>query len=242
MPKKYDSTTILHNVGPMLVKINGNVSTVVQCPVCLLWVDQYDVQWYDDYQVESCNDCAKLNNNYISLPRATVYSKQLNSASGSARWLYVVLVKECQEADVPFKMPIKRIEQITRYSKHTISRGIKELTQLGFLRQERDGLENVYTIEPRWIQVDLYETPSENPPMPVSHNTKHWQTIRKKRLEHDDHRCTICGATEDLHIHHLTYDRKGNEDLTDVITLCGACHRGEHKRLRQAFSLSKPND
>jgi len=60
-----------------------------------------------------------------------------------------------------------------------------------------------------------------------------WQVKRQQRLEKDNHHCRRCYSTTQLTIHHLTYDRFGNEDLDDLITLCEPCHVKEHKKLRE---------
>ncbi len=54
-----------------------------------------------------------------------------------------------------------------------------------------------------------------------------WKERRSLRLEHDGHRCQDCGesATE---VHHLTYERIGEEQLGDLLSLCRECHRMRH--------------
>jgi hypothetical protein len=37
----------------------------------------------------------------------------------------------------------------------------------------------------------------------------------------------MCGA-ENVHLHHTTYDRIGQEELTDLIALCPKCHADVH--------------
>lgn len=50
---------------------------------------------------------------------------------------------------------------------------------------------------------------------------------RQKRLEfisqHPTGRC-FCGEYKDLHVHHATYDRLGNERLDDLRLVCHSCH------------------
>lgn len=43
--------------------------------------------------------------------------------------------------------------------------------------------------------------------------------------------CERCGATDNLLVHHKTYENKGNEHLhlDDLTLLCKHCHRHEHK-------------
>lgn len=38
----------------------------------------------------------------------------------------------------------------------------------------------------------------------------------------------LCGETEDLQLHHKTYERVGHEKLTDLRPLCDDCHRLVH--------------
>lgn len=39
-----------------------------------------------------------------------------------------------------------------------------------------------------------------------------------------DGRCRDCGA-RGTDVHHQTYERVGNEHLSDLVLLCGRCHR-----------------
>jgi 5-methylcytosine-specific restriction endonuclease McrA len=58
--------------------------------------------------------------------------------------------------------------------------------------------------------------------------SKHWRTLREKRLKKDDYRCSKCGFPYRLQVHHRTYKRLGRERLTDIITLCRRCHEEVH--------------
>jgi len=56
-------------------------------------------------------------------------------------------------------------------------------------------------------------------------NSDEWKKKRAERLKLDNYECQCCGATDDLQIHHITYDRLGNENIDyDLITLCKKCH------------------
>ncbi len=57
-----------------------------------------------------------------------------------------------------------------------------------------------------------------------------WKHVRRLKLEFAGHRCEKCGATDELHVHHLTYDRFGHENLTDLQVLCRDCHETVHGR------------
>ena len=68
-----------------------------------------------------------------------------------------------------------------------------------------------------------------------------WYVIRNKVLMRDGWSCQGTNCTtpdcKDLHVHHKTYDHKGEEVafIEDLITLCDGCHKAEHPEL-----LDKP--
>ena len=54
-----------------------------------------------------------------------------------------------------------------------------------------------------------------------------WKELRNDALEWASYRCAICYKPQpphSLHVHHRTYDRVGNEDLSDLTVLCVDCH------------------
>lgn len=58
----------------------------------------------------------------------------------------------------------------------------------------------------------------------------HWQAVRKKRLEIDGYRCSVCGLADNLNVHHLSYKNLGAEDIeNDLVTLCHSCHATLHR-------------
>lgn len=59
--------------------------------------------------------------------------------------------------------------------------------------------------------------------------TDHWQEIRQKRIEMDNHRCYLCNKARRLNVHHLRYDNLGHEVVEkDLVTLCYRCHKMVH--------------
>lgn len=66
-----------------------------------------------------------------------------------------------------------------------------------------------------------------------------WKEFRLRILEHDNYRCTKCGASYKdmpcrLHVHHKKYYRNTKPweyDLEDVTTYCCLCHLEEHDLL-----------
>jgi hypothetical protein len=63
--------------------------------------------------------------------------------------------------------------------------------------------------------------------------TPKWKAFRRKALEAANYLCQRphCGIGSKLHVHHVTYDRLGNELLADVLVLCETHHRLEHQRI-----------
>ena len=56
-----------------------------------------------------------------------------------------------------------------------------------------------------------------------------WGERRRRRLEKDGYRCQGCGSEDDLHVHHRTYERLGNELPDDLVTACEICHTFIHQ-------------
>lgn len=72
-------------------------------------------------------------------------------------------------------------------------------------------------------------------PYEVYLQTVHWQEVRERCLDRDDHRCRRCASRRNLNVHHLTYERRGQERAIDVITLCRACHELAHGNVPGTF-------
>lgn len=56
----------------------------------------------------------------------------------------------------------------------------------------------------------------------------HWKELRETKLMESNGRCQKCKRTSNLQVHHLTYDRKGCERLSDLMVLCERCHEKAH--------------
>ena len=57
-----------------------------------------------------------------------------------------------------------------------------------------------------------------------------WAGRRAKVLARDGYRCRGCGDAPATQVHHLTYDRVGNELLFDLVSVCDRCHERCHPR------------
>ena len=55
-----------------------------------------------------------------------------------------------------------------------------------------------------------------------------WKKLKSQVLTIQNNQCKLCGSPYDLHLHHLTYERLGDETLSDLAVLCGQCHQTQH--------------
>jgi hypothetical protein len=69
--------------------------------------------------------------------------------------------------------------------------------------------------------------------------TPEWAEKREQALERDGYRCRVCNTDKNLHVHHRTYARRGNEDPNDLTTLCDVCHEAYHKRVAEYIVMAK---
>lgn len=65
-------------------------------------------------------------------------------------------------------------------------------------------------------------------PYPDYLESAEWQERRKVMLKLADYRCQVCNGGGLLHVHHRTYERRGNEQPRDLIVLCEGCHKLFH--------------
>jgi transposase len=66
-----------------------------------------------------------------------------------------------------------------------------------------------------------------------------WYQKRRLALERDHYSCRICGSTKTLHVHHIIPRRLGGKnELSNLITLCAACHERLEIRKRLGFSTT----
>ncbi len=71
---------------------------------------------------------------------------------------------------------------------------------------------------------------------------RHFLAFRKRALVERSKVCERCGSSELLQVHHLTYERLGNELMDDVEVVCRKCHQELHGReFKQASPGPKPS-
>jgi hypothetical protein len=59
--------------------------------------------------------------------------------------------------------------------------------------------------------------------------TADWKIRREGALKRARFSCQVCSGKGELHVHHRTYLRRGNEAESDLIVLCASCHKLFHE-------------
>lgn len=54
--------------------------------------------------------------------------------------------------------------------------------------------------------------------------SREWSLLREKVRERSGNRCEHCFREPQQAVHHLTYERIGQEDLRDLMAVCNPCH------------------
>lgn len=60
------------------------------------------------------------------------------------------------------------------------------------------------------------------------HSVRWYETRRRYRASDRPQDCQLCGGDKQIALHHLTYERVGNERLDDLLPLCNDCHQLVH--------------
>ena len=55
-----------------------------------------------------------------------------------------------------------------------------------------------------------------------------WEALREKVFERCDNKCELCEKSQATEVHHLTYERIGKEELSDLLGVCRPCHELIH--------------
>jgi len=71
---------------------------------------------------------------------------------------------------------------------------------------------------------------------------KSYRRLRQSVLERDQWRCQSCGSAAGLEVHHMiSKGRLGDDVETNLITLCGDCHRKIHQSGEARKSIGIPH-
>lgn len=108
-------------------------------------------------------------------------------------------------------------------TERSIRRGLAELEGQGLI--VRSG---------RWISIadHLWVPQPQTDAQSMSYDdylkTEHWKHVAGQAKVRARHRCQLCNGDGELHVHHRTYERLGNEQPEDLTVLCSNCHTKYH--------------
>lgn len=75
-------------------------------------------------------------------------------------------------------------------------------------------------------------------------NSDKWRFIRRQVAEKNNYMCQLCHKKiyKGFHIHHITYENFGHEELSDLMFLCPECHLMRiHKQYKKKPKKIKNN-
>ncbi|RKY08529.1 MAG: hypothetical protein DRP56_04010 [Planctomycetota bacterium] len=68
-----------------------------------------------------------------------------------------------------------------------------------------------------------------------------WGCVRRAKIREVGHKCEKCGFKHEIEVHHKTYERLGDERLSDLEVLCARCHNDEHVELLKV-KIGQPSE
>ena len=66
----------------------------------------------------------------------------------------------------------------------------------------------------------------------------HWKKLTEETKRLAGYRCQVCNADGELHTHHRTYERRGDEFQGDLVALCANCHALFHNKIKGPDTIS----
>lgn len=79
---------------------------------------------------------------------------------------------------------------------------------------------------------DVFKKPMERPIRKMFYlayiRSTAWKLRKAERMTLANGTCECCGFASAVEVHHLSYDRLGDEALADMLALCSDCHRAQH--------------
>jgi 5-methylcytosine-specific restriction endonuclease McrA len=154
---------------------------------------------------------------YSKIINATTIATACGIKSGQkvSKWVYPMMeTRRCRQCGAEFKTPWS-----SRTSKHSYQYFCDTCEET-----ERQSHSDYW--EQRRAQVSALKA------MPYSEylKTEHWQETRRAALKRAKYRCQVCNTNDrSLHVHHRTYERRGEEIASDLIVLCESCHGTFHE-------------
>jgi 5-methylcytosine-specific restriction endonuclease McrA len=66
-------------------------------------------------------------------------------------------------------------------------------------------------------------------PRRIKLDSETYQKLHRQVLDRDGWRCQVCGALQNLEVHHRQFrSRMGSDSKQNLITLCAQCHAKMH--------------
>lgn len=100
-------------------------------------------------------------------------------------------------------------------------------------KSARTKFKNLSKVKPAPFKVDETDhTALRSMPYKDYLKTDHWKDVRRRLFQARGRKCEKCkrgkSVSLQIDVHHLTYERRGQELLTDLQVLCRDCHNREH--------------
>jgi 5-methylcytosine-specific restriction endonuclease McrA len=128
------------------------------------------------------------------------------------------------------EIKISEVEKLLKKNNNDIQKTLNEIEEK--LEEECEIAEELNNIKKRerghYIQEKaekLYFGKVKTKRTPLSKNEQ------ESILNKFNNECAICGADEGLHIHHKDHNPKNNQ-ISNLIVLCGVCHKKIHMKVR----------
>ncbi len=169
----------------------------------------------------------------VTIPLATFMCDEWKALKAYSRLLFITMATKQPDIINCVAWSREEIVDFVALPGTTVGRALRELRAKEFIFIVEPGgkwrpntsyaLNSKYIGKEETIELRLWDHDK------ARKEKKHWEVVRQQALERDNHQCTECGETNNLHVHHLTYKHKGHELVTDLITLCRSCHAKTRK-------------
>lgn len=194
-------------------------------------------QQANDYRIQAEN----RRENMVGAGGAISKYVRINASSSqnypaSAKWNFAIIDSEGRKRFLtPFECSNKGFCYINGTSQsEPFLKNLGDSFYIAFIRaEERFHKEMREDMRKFYHQVDEIQKQHRDKPWrwPLYQEylqSREWKQKRSEVLFRDGHCCQLCGDEDNLRVHHLTYNRVGDEALFDLVTLCTHCHAKEH--------------
>lgn len=84
----------------------------------------------------------------------------------------------------------------------------------------------------KWIKPHNYQQTSYYKDYICYLSSEKWKAKREQAFSRDNDICQLCKESPAEQVHHITYERLGDENLEDLLSVCIPCHEEFHKNKR----------